>query len=127
MEVSILLAKLLGVYLIVVSLAVSLNKELYDRMLKEYAKNPLAYYPFAVVTLILGLLMVNLHNEWVAGWQVVVTLVAWGTVVKGFIGLVFPSILVGIAKAFKDRVYYNLAILIALLIGVYLTYVGFWS
>lgn len=122
-----MLAKVTGLFLVIMSMAVAFNMSKYDKMIKDYIKDPMMFYPYAVLSTIIGLVMIVLHSNWVAGWQVVVTLVAWAVFIKGLVGVVAPQVIVSIIKGFKDRVYYNLAILISLLIGVYLTYVGFWS
>jgi len=54
-------------------------------------------------TLLLGLVTVVLHNVWVWDWPVVITIIGWSTLIKGFLKIGFPEIINKQAQRFKDK------------------------
>lgn len=60
-------------------------------LMKDILSQPALYFVIAIVTLILGLLMVTSHNIWVMGWPVVVTVIAWMVLISGILRLLFPE------------------------------------
>src|SRR5262249_34557204 len=85
------LAKLIGPLLVAIGLALILNTEHFRVLAAEALKSYALIYIAGVITLVAGLAIVNTHNEWVADWRVVITLLGWLCVIGGVMRVVFPS------------------------------------
>jgi phosphoglycerol transferase MdoB-like AlkP superfamily enzyme len=80
------------------------------------------------ITLILGILMVVAHNIWQWNWRVIVTILAWLTLIKGLSILYVPQYIDALSLAFiasKKTAYIGACF--DLLLGIVLCYTGFKS
>lgn len=128
MEVSIVLARIIGVYGIVAGLALIKNKALYADAVKRFRKKPETVSLLSFTTLLVGLVLLTLHRAWRADWTVIITLIGWLTVAKGVINVVFPDIAVSIMKGFKKTdAWFTLGGLLWMGIGAVLLYQGFFA
>lgn len=91
MELSIYLAKIFGIIALVVGIGIVFNREYYRKMVLKLLKNPEELYLGGFLALALGAILVMAHNYWVWDWTVLVTLIAWGSILKGVLLLVFPK------------------------------------
>lgn len=126
MENSLFLAKLLGPYLAVIALAFLLNLESHHKVTDEFCKSPALIYLGGLFALLFGLLVVLTHNLWIAGWQVIITVLGWLSLVKGAWLILAPDTVAKFAKIYRKKttlLTVKLAILLAL--GVFLTAKGY--
>ena len=124
---TIFLSRLLGLWVLIVALAVILHKAAMVGIAADFGNAPGLLFVSGVFTVLAGLAMVLGHNIWTGGAApVVVTLVGWAMLIKG-IGLVFisPGEAVGLlaASGFAEHAYAYGGVLLVL--GLYLTYAGF--
>ena len=126
MELSLLLAQVMGAYLILEGLVVLLRRKFVVNIVEDLSQHKALMFVTGAMVFILGLLVVLNHNIWVADWRVVPTIIGWAMVIKG-IGLFFvPKVMMGKAKRVaKNRNVAVLLGLVALIAGAYLAYVGF--
>ncbi len=123
MDISIFLAKLLGWYLVITSLLMLLRPQAIQAFIKDYTTQPALMFFVALITLIFGLLLVLSHNHWVMAWPVIVTLLAWLTLIAGIVRLFAPDFHIKmIRKCIKKPIHLSSAALIYLLVGAYLLY-----
>lgn len=127
MALSIFLAKLMGLYLVILSLALLINKQSLMTFINGIAQNTAIQMVIGLVMLVIGLMLILTHNIWQGTiWQIVVTVLAWIIAIKGFIYIAFPSLIQSMAKTYRKStgiLYFSL--LINLLVGLYLCYYGF--
>jgi len=124
------LSKLIGLYCILVALSMVTRKQATVERVKALVQNPSMMFVLGVIALAAGLAMVLAHNIWSGGALVViVTLVGWGTLVKGLLFLFLPPEME--AGFFLRQLHYQqlfyLYTVISLVLGIYLTYGGFTS
>ncbi len=124
---TIFLSRLLGLWVLIVALAVILHKTAMVAIAADFGNAPGLLLISGVFTVLAGLAMVLGHNVWTGGAApVVVTLVGWAMLIKG-IGLVFisPGEAAGLlaASGFAEYAYVYGGVLLVL--GLYLTYAGF--
>ena len=124
------LARLLGLYCIVLSLSMSAHKQASVESVTALLHNPALTMILGVVTVGAGLAMVLAHNVWSGdALAVVVTLVGWMTLIKGLLFLLLPPDME--ADFVLNRLHYQEFfypyMTISLIIGIYLTYRGFKS
>ncbi len=126
---TIFLSKLLGLYSVLVGLAMLAHRHASVETIQAMVHNAPVLYLAGVIALAAGLAMVLVHNVWHGGvLPVVVTLVGWISLVKGLVILFLPAQLAGrclLAGHYELHFYLNAAI--AIIVGAYLTYAGFTS
>ncbi len=125
MDVSIFLAKVIGLYFVIVSLLLLLNPERFRLFSEKFLENEIQIFSTALFTLILGILMVVSHNVWVYDWRVFVTVIGWITLIKGILLLLSPSFFFGWAPKFYNRVNLRFFGVLYLLIGFFFCWKGF--
>lgn len=91
MSVSLILARVLGPLMLVVAVGILLNRASYKAMVLEILASPSLRYLAGISALITGLLMLQWHNLWVADWRVILTLFAWGGLLKGVALIAAPG------------------------------------
>ncbi len=124
---TIFLAKLLGLYCIIVALAMMTRKQSAIATIKELIANPPLLLFVEVIGLAGGLAMIIGHNIWSGGaLPVVITLLGWLMAIRGA-GLLALSP-AATAKLFEALHYEQLFYFYmgaTLLLGLYLTYAGY--
>jgi hypothetical protein len=121
------LSKLIGIYCIVVSLAMLAHKQATVEMVIALVHDAPLLFLTGFIALTAGLAMVLCHNVWSGGAApVIVTLIGWASLVKGALILFLPP--AAEADVFLGGLYYArlfyLYAAFSLLIGIYLTYAG---
>ncbi|MDP3792347.1 MAG: hypothetical protein Q8Q89_01320 [bacterium] len=125
MELSIFLAKVLGLYLIIVSVAVWLRRKDLGGLAVSFAQDKVHIYLSGVIFLLLGLALVVSHNIWDTAWQGVISVLGWMTLVKAGMRIFFTNKVGTIAQKTVGSRWYWLAIIASFPIGIWLTYTGF--
>lgn len=121
MDITIFLAKILGWYLIITSLFTLSRPDTVKGFIKDYAAQPALRFFVATFTLILGLILVMLHNYWVMAWPVIITILAWLTLLAGIVRIFAPEFHIRMLKQWSKRRYYFIGLaIIYLLVGLYL-------
>lgn len=95
MELSLYLGQLISVVLVVVGLALLLRADYYIKAYKSWAKDGALMLFTSMVLLVVGVALVLSHNVWVLSWEVIITIIGWGTLAKGVFSAFFP-------KAFEE-------------------------
>lgn len=127
MELSLFLAKVFGLYLIIVSIAVWFRRKDLGEFAVSFAQDKVHLYLSGIIFLLLGLALVVSHNIWDTAWQSAISALGWMTLVKAGIRLFFTDKVGGIAKKAISSKWYWLAIAISLVVGFWLAYRGFFS
>lgn len=125
MTTSVFLAQAFSIYFIVVTLAMLFNKDYYTKAAIELLQHKGLALLTGIFTLILGILLVLFHNIWIANWQVIITILAWLTLIKGIMRLFFPKQMQSWIDALKKSGFFYSTLGIMLILGVLLGYLGF--
>lgn len=123
MELSIFLAKLMGLYLIVVCSAALVQRKKLEKLIDSFGDNQALMVVTGALFLILGLAVVLTHNIWTRDWRVIITVLGWLTLVKSGLRLFAADKLKPIARKFMKIA--PIVWLVFLALGVYLAYTGF--
>ena len=124
---TIFLTKLLGLYCIIVALAMMTRKQSAVATMKALIGNPPLLLLVEVLGLASGLAMILGHNIWSGGaLPVVVTLIGWMMAIRGA-GLLAlsPNATMKVFEALRYEQLFYFYIGATLLLGLYLTYAGF--
>ncbi len=124
---TIFLSKLLGLYCVVVGLAMFAHAQATMEMIKVLVRDTPALYIAGIFALAIGLAMVLGHNIWSGGvLPVVVTIIGWLALLKGLLVLFLPAHAdEGLFLGGHYVVHYYVKAAITVILGIYLTYGGF--
>jgi len=125
---SILIAKIMGPYMVIVGIGLLCNLKFYQRMMEDFLKNAALIYLGGVYALIIGLLIVLFHNVWVAGWQVLITIFGWIGLIKGIWLIVFPNSVGKLTQAYQQKqALLRVNLVIVLVVGLLLIAKGYFA
>lgn len=85
------LATVIGWYMVTFGLLILLRSEHVKSVIADVMGQRGLFFILAVITLILGLLMVASHNVWVMAWPVAVTIICWLVLISGVLRLFMPD------------------------------------
>jgi hypothetical protein len=103
MQTSIFLAQLIGPVLLVIGIGMLANRAGYRAMAEEFLKSRALIYLAGLLALVPGLAIVLVHNVWVLGWPVIITILGWLSVVGGVFRLLSPQPVTELGSAMLAR------------------------
>lgn len=126
MHTTIFLAKLMGPMLIAMGVATVIHPERFWHMAQEFLESDALLFISGVITLPVGLAIVNTHNVWEMNWPVIITIFGWLMILAGIVRMVLPQALKTAGRAMIEKVTY-LAVpgSVMTAFGAYLTYQGY--
>lgn len=122
METTVMLAQILGWYLLIVGVAVLMNPRHIMLAVVALVHERFAQLLVGFIALLVGLIVVTLHNDWSTLPATLVTLLAgWAAIVKGIFYLCAPEKKISkLVHMFTERKWYVIDGAIAILLGLYL-------
>ena len=125
MELSLFLAKLFGIYMLVIAVLWAARGEVISKTVEEFFADRAMMFMSGLLALVVGIAMVIGHSVWELSWRGVITLMGYFSIAKGIARIGFPDVP---RKAFgsltKGGTRWALVGL-AFLLGSYLTWAGF--
>ena len=89
------IARLMGPVLLIIGIGMIMGMltegDAYSSLLKEFIGSRALIFVTGVLALVAGLAVINAHNLWVRDWRVIVTVLGWLFILRGFMNLVFPA------------------------------------
>lgn len=126
MPLTIFLAQVFGLYMIIVGLAIIANRKHIMLAVAALVEERLAQLMAGIMALLMGLFLVNLHNDWSTMPAAVVSLICWTIFVKGLLYLFIPEpSLSKLVRKLNQRKWYMIDGVIAVLVGIYLAGFGY--
>lgn len=126
MSTTVALARIFALYLVIAGLSLLLNRRFFKAVLKDLTQSHIAMMLIGIMTLIMGCVLITLHNHWQNGWQCWVSTMCWLTFIAGVVRTLFPSFIMRLAPKIltHDRYFYYGGI-ISIIIGGIFGYYGF--
>lgn len=125
MDISIFIAKVLGPYMIIMAIAMSLNAKRVKALLTDKA-NVSFMLVSGMLAVVFGLMIVVTHNLWEANWKVIITVIGWLALIKGIVRLFFPEhTMKSISNMIRKKKAFHVTAFVILLIGAYLSYMAY--
>lgn len=126
MPPAVFIARLTGPSLVVIGVGVLLNERNYAAMIAEAAYSPTLIYLSGLLTLPLGLAILNLYRAWTADWRVVVTILGWLLAIGGVIRIVLPHFTATLATTlYSTSAGLTIFAVAMLVLGGYLSFEGY--
>ncbi len=128
MTLSIFLARFFGLYLIIIGFFYFWRREFIRKAARQIFAQESLVILSALISLIIGLLVIVSHNVWKFNWQVVITIIGYLALLKGLTRLFIPhhtdkKLLLKLISG-DNPIYIGI---ICLIIGFFLTYEGFFG
>lgn len=119
--ITLALARIFSIYFITLGLSIALHPARFRSWYKSALNDDSLLLLGGVVALLTGSVIVSIHNVWVLGWPVIITLLGWSSLVKGISVFCIP----GFPNAFSgvmliSDIYYRGIGAIWTLIGLFL-------
>ncbi len=127
MTITIYLAQIWGPILLAIGLGFFVSRKYYIRLYKNLQNEPLAMLSFGILSMLIGITQIGVHNVWGSFTEGLMSVLGWGTLVKGVVFLVVPGV---VDKAADWEVAKKLVPIVGglvLLVGIYLSYVGYFA
>ncbi|MSO68452.1 MAG: hypothetical protein EXQ82_11830 [Pseudolabrys sp.] len=126
MQTPIFIAKLMGPILLVVGISVLIDQKSIRAMAKEVIGSRALIYIFGILDLLLGLVLVTVHNVWVMDWRVIITLIGWLSILRGLVRMLFaPFIVKNAPKLLKKQGLLMGVAIVVVILGAVLSYYGY--
>lgn len=123
MDIIILVAKILGIYLVVSGLFLIIKGKTIPHLLKDFFDHPAIIYLTGVILIFLSSMYLIQYNIWDGTWRVLVTFFVWLVLLKGLMYIFFPQILnEEFVKKFRNS--FGTYGVIAILVGLYLFFLN---
>ena len=119
--------QIFGLTYLAVGIGFFLNPQMLKRLLSGFRDNvPLMFF-MGMMTLALGFIMVTFHNRWHWHWGIIITIIAWLGLIKGFVLLVLPGLMDRMLVWYENKLavmkFYPLIIIA---FGAFLAILGFF-
>jgi hypothetical protein len=124
MELSLYLARAWGLFTVLLALGLLFNRANYLHMIRQLKPDDISILIAGVFALFLGTIQVVGYNSWTLDYRGLVTLLGWISLIKGTAILFIPSYMERFARVVTWGNWYMAAVVIFLVIGAYLLYVG---
>ena len=99
MATSIFLAKLIGLTMTVISVAVLLNPRRFRNSADEFIEHPAMLFLSSIILLPAGIAIILVHNTWTRDWQVIVTIFGWLLTITSAVRLLAPDFVIAQARS----------------------------
>ena len=128
MNASLFIAKMFGLYIIILALILLFKRGLFKRVMEDFSRNYAVLFLTGIFTIFIGLAIILTHNIWVKNWTVIITIFGWMALIKGIWLLAFPETVSKFSDLYtRGKALPIVHAIIALLVGIYLTYMGFFA
>lgn len=123
MEIPLIAAKVLGIYLVVSGLFLMFRGKTLAHMIKDLFDHPAVLYLAGAMLIFLSSIFLVQYNIWDGTWRTAITILVWATLIKGILYILAPEMLHRfLTKKVLDAV--NLYGIVAIIAGVYLFTIG---
>jgi uncharacterized membrane protein HdeD (DUF308 family) len=124
MELSIFLAKLLGLYFVIVAADLLVRKNAFESTVRDFAHSKGLLVLSGSMSLMFGLFIAIAHPVFETSWRGLITLIGYLSIFRGIARIAFPGHIQRHLPTFC-RKNYGWIVLVVGLVGLYLAYTGF--
>jgi len=124
---SIILARFLGLFFAIMGIGFIFNREHMKAAAMALSENAGIQFAATLFPLLIGSMIVALHNDWSPHWPMLVTIVGWLLFITGVVRAVFTKFWLAQVNAHKDDFAAGWVGSIVLILGLVLLYFGYWS
>lgn len=123
MDITMLVAKVLGIYMVVAGLFLLFKGKSVPHLLRDFFDHPAVTYLTGIILIFLASIYLLQYNVWDGTWRTLVTVFVWATGIKGLLYVFAPHLMSEMAIK-KFRTFFGGYGLIAFVVGLYLVSLG---
>jgi len=128
MDITLFFSKILGPLLILVALDMLLKPNFFREVLEDFSKNAAVVFLDGIITFVIGLTVILLHNIWTMNLEVVITIFGWCSITKGVWLLFFPGSVCKFIQVYvREKKISLIHSFVILMFGAALTILGYFS
>ncbi|MEX1382797.1 hypothetical protein [Lutibacter sp.] len=127
MEISILIAKIIGIVYVSFGIGLLANKAFYKETISNLFENSGYLIIGGFIAIVFGVFIIENHNIWEANWTVIISIIGWIALLKGILLLAFPTKLDFLKSMFSNDLFLKLLTPLVLVFGLIFLYLGFMS
>ncbi len=129
MEKALILAAIIGPFYLVFGLSILMYVKQWKKIYTEFQKNHFIMMGNMILSLVAGLIIINMHNVWEWNLFVVITVTGWAALLKAVFYFLAPSD--WIKQTLKSKIIRKDSFLyfwgaVMTVLGLLLTYNGYW-
>lgn len=125
MELSLFLARAWGLGIVIICLGILINRKKFLSLLAKLQPSELILAGMLVLGI--GIAQVSGFEQWEWNWKGLITLLGWASLIKGVLLFFVPGYSDKFVKTAVKENMYNIFLVIGLVIGLYLLYIGYIS
>jgi hypothetical protein len=125
-QTSIIIARLIGPLFSVIGIGMLINTETYRQIGQQFLSTYAIIYLSGIIILLMGLMILNVHNRWTRDWRSAITAVGYILTIAGCWRLIAPQFVPFVGGAILGNSNFFVgcgAVLVTL--GGFLTYKGY--
>jgi hypothetical protein len=129
MELTALIAKIIGPVLLLRSLSILIDRQHFVEMIaglpREAATISFSMFPIALFVAFLTLAIV--HTDWSSIAAILIRLMAWGGMAKTAALILFPALVVPKVQLLEQAGILNVVLVVCFVVGAYFTWFGYFA
>ena len=94
------IARILGPVLVIIGLGLLLEGETFRAMAGEFLRSAALIYFSGLITLAVGLAILNVHHLWTRDWRSIITVFGWLALIGGIFRILAPNFVQEIGESF---------------------------
>ncbi len=127
MPPAVFIARIVGPVFVVIGVSILLNEPIYNAIVIEAVHSPTLIYFSGLLSLPLGIAMLNVYRAWTGDWRVIITILGWLLTIGGVIRIGLPQTTAVIGNAmFSGPAAMPIVAVIVLIVGGWLSFEGYW-
>ncbi len=125
-ELSQTLAKIIGLYGLILAMSSLLNRQNLTNVFHELMDSEGLMYLSSLMALIIGLVLITIHNVIALDYRALITIFGWASFIKGVIHLMIPELAYNLNRGILHfQKTYSLIMLVVLCASLWLLKEGF--
>ena len=123
MDTTLLVAKVMGVYLVVSGLFIIVKGKTLPHLLRDFFDHPAVVYLTGVILVFMSSVYLIEYNIWDGSWKTLVTIFVWMVLIKGLMYVFAPKMLDEMSiRRFKSS--FGVYGVVAIMVGAYLFFLN---
>ena len=120
------IARILGPVLVIIGLGLLLEGETFRAMAGEFLRSAALIYFSGLITLAVGLAILNVHHLWTRDWRSIITVFGWLALIGGIFRILAPNFVQEIGESFiAHRRWPIMGAIVTLALGAFLAVKGY--
>ncbi len=126
MPPAVFIARIVGPVFVVIGVSILLNQPIYNAIVIESVHSPTLIYFSGLLSLPLGIVMLNVHRAWTSDWRVIITVLGWLLAIGGIVRIGLPQTAAVLGNTiFATAAVMPIVAVIVLILGGLLSFEGY--